>query len=235
VGLPLAVVGVTLYCIVNERASFLSQGDKLSLLMFAIVLVWIAGFVLCYGLQAASAAIFPLTFLLLMIPLPHALLDAAVIALQKGSAAMTGVLLKLIGLPAYRQGFIFSLPGVDIEIAEVCSGIRSSIALLLTSLVAGHIFLQSGWKKVALILFTIPLVIFKNAVRIVTLAWLALYVNRGFLYGKLHHNGGLAFAIPDFAILVGFLFLLRRSETRSKGEQARCTSAISIEDAVGTA
>jgi exosortase len=235
VAVPLGAFGVTLYYIVNERASFLSQADKLSLSTFAIVLVWIAGFVLCYGLRTASAALFPLTFLLLMIPLPHALLDTAVIALQKGSASMTGVLLRLIGLPAFRQGFIFSLPGVDIEIGEACSGIRSSIALLLTSLLAGYVFLRSGWRKVALILFTFPLVIFKNAVRIVTLAWLSLYVNRAFLYGNLHHRGGLAFSIPDFAILVGFLFMLRRSETRSKGEQAIPTSAIPVEEAVGTA
>jgi exosortase len=235
VGLPLGLGGAILYYVVNAQASIPSQDDKLSLLVFAIVLVWIAAFVLCYGLQTASAAIFPLTFLLLMIPLPHLLLDAAVIALQKGSAEMTELLFRFIGLPAFRQGFTFSLPGVDIEIAKECSGIRSSIALFLTSLLMGHMFLRSGWRKIGLILFTIPLVIFKNAVRIVTLAWLALHVNRDFLYGDLHHRGGLAFSIPDFAILVAFLFMLRRSEIRSAGEQVKPKSATTVKDAVGMA
>jgi exosortase len=233
-GLPLVLMGTAVYYIVNERTSFLSQGDHLSLSTFAIVLVWIGGFALCYGPRTFSASVFPLSLLLLTIPLPTGTLQAAVIFLQKGSTEMADELFKLIGLPAFRQGFTFSLPGVDIKIAEECSGIRSSIALLLASLLAGHIFLQSGWRRVALVLFTIPLVIFKNAVRIVTIAWLAIYVNRGFFSGKLHHQGGLAFTVPDFAILVAFLLVLRQSETRSKREHAKTTPP-SLEDAVKTA
>jgi hypothetical protein len=61
---------------------------------------------------------------------------------------------------------------------------------------------------------TVPLVILKNAIRIVTLSTLALYVNQGFLHGNLHHYGGLCFSVLDVAIVVPLLIQLHKSETR---------------------
>jgi exosortase len=156
-------------------------------------------------------------FLLLMIPLPTVALDSIVLALQKGSAVVTYALFKLFGVPVFWQHFKFLLPGVEIEIAEECSGIRSSLALFITSLVAGHVFLQSTWRRVAFSLFTVPVVIFKNAVRIVTISCLGVYVDPGFLHGQLHRYGGLPFSLVSLAILVPFLLLLQTGE-RSHGK-----------------
>lgn len=66
----------------------------------------------------------------------------------------------------------------------------------------------------------IPLAIFKNAVRIVTLSSLGVYVDRSFLYGKLHHEGGLLFAIIALAIFVPLLFALQKSESRAETSQS---------------
>jgi exosortase len=151
-----------------------------------------------------------------MAPIPEAVLDKVVFALQKGSAEMTYALFKLFGVPVFWQGFRFSLPGVEIEIAKECSGIRSSLALFITGMLAGHLFLQSGWRKVVLCLSTIPIAIFKNAVRIVTLSSLGVYVDRGFLFGRLHHQGGLLFALIALAIFAPLLFTLQKSESRSQ-------------------
>ena len=65
-------------------------------------------------------------------------------------------------MPYYREGFVFSLPNVAIEVADECSGIRSSIALVLTALLAGHMSLVTGWKKVVLVAVALPLTILKN-------------------------------------------------------------------------
>jgi hypothetical protein len=64
-------------------------------------------------------------------------LDKTELALQTGSAAMTDALLKLFGVPVFWQGFKFSMSGVQIEIAKECSGIRSSLALFITSIWQG--------------------------------------------------------------------------------------------------
>jgi exosortase len=188
------------------------DADALSASVLALVLLWVGGFVACYGRTAFRAALFPLSFLVFTIPVPAVALDAAVAFLKSGSADGVSGLLTLSGTPFHRDQFVFSLPGVAIEIADECSGIRSSIGLLLTSLLAGHMFLQTGWKKALFAAAMIPLAIVKNAIRIVTLVQLAVHVNPDFLSGQLHHEGGFVFYLLTLMIAAPLFIALQRSE-----------------------
>lgn len=187
---------------------------RFSVVIASVVLTWAAGFLLCFGPQGSRAALFPLCFLLLMVPIPVDVLDKITLALQKASADMSYVLFKASGMPVFRQGFRFSLPGVEIEIAQECSGIRSSLALLMTSILSGYVFLRSWWTKGLLVLFTVPVVILKNSIRIVTISTLGVHVSRAFLYGNLHRRGGLLFALMAVLMLVPAIVALQRAERR---------------------
>jgi exosortase len=215
-GAGLLVVGVGMYA----GARLLPVSVIQSGVILGVVLVWIAGFVFCYGMRALKAASFHACFLLLMMPIPVSVVDRITYALQKGSADMTYVLFKLLGVPVFRQGFTFTLPNVAIEVAKECSGIRSSNALFLTSVLAGYLFLRSGWKRLWLCLATVPIAIFKNAVRIVTLSWLAIYVDRDFLYGELHHRWGSLFSLVALAILIPLLLQLQKPEKHGARQEA---------------
>ena len=228
-GGSLLVVGMALLWLTQSRFATLSPIDRLSGVVLAIVLVWMAGFVLCYGMQSFRAALFPLLFLLMMIPVPTIALDKTVVALQEGSAVMTYALFKLLGVPVLWQRFKFSLPGVEIEIAKECSGIRSSLALFITSILAGYVFLQSNWRRVSFSLLTVPVVIFKNAVRIVTISCLGVYVNPGFFEGKLHRYGGLPFSLISLAILVPVLFALQNGETGTIDNQDLARKKLTVQ------
>jgi exosortase len=212
VGVPLLASGAVIYG-VARLASF-SQGDRLSVTVLAIVVVWTAAFVLCYGLRPFRAALFPLLFLLLFVPAPSRLLDAVIVALQTGSTEITGVFFRLVGMTALRDGYQFSLPGVTIEIAKECSSIRSGTALFITGLLAGYAFIRSLWRRAFLSVLTIFIAMFTNAVRIVTLCWLAVHVDRSYLEGSLHHNGGALFSLISIAVLIGALFLLSENRLR---------------------
>src|SRR5438093_1110184 len=143
----------------------------------------------------------------------HIVLVPAVIgSLQTGSAEVSYALFQLIGVPVFRTGFELALPGVTIEVAKECSGIRSSLALLFTSLLAGHLLLRSAVRKTALALMTVPLLIVKNGVRIVTLSALAIYADPSFLTGKLHRDGGFVFFLLALAMLAAARWLLQRAE-----------------------
>jgi exosortase len=211
-GLPLLAIGLALYWLGSTRLSNLSSSDRLTVEILSSILVWMAGFALCYGTESFSAALFPWMFLLFMVPLPAVALDYIVSVLQKGSAVMTYGLFRLLGVPVLWRHFKFLLPGVEIEIAAECSGIRSSSALFITSILAGHMFLLSNWRRTLFSVFTIPVVIFKNAVRIVTISCLGVYVDPRFLHGKLHQYGGIPFSFVSLAILVPLLLALQRGE-----------------------
>jgi exosortase len=107
---------------------------------------------------------------------------------------------------------MFSLPGISIEVAKECSGIHSTLALFIVSLLAGHLFLSSGWKKFVLVLFALPIVCVTNGLRIAVLTLLAVYVDSSFMYGSLHRGGGIGFFLLALLFLSAILHLLRKGE-----------------------
>ncbi len=218
-GTPLFALAVMVYCVAKPWSAWSNRNDQLWLPALGIVLVWAASFLFMNGPKAAAAATFPLCFLLLMVPIPNVFLDRAVYVLQKGSAELTDILFRFLGMPSFRSGFRFSLPGVDIEVAKECSGIRSSLALLITALLASHLFLRSTARKLFFTLLTIPVAIIKNAVRIVTLSFLGVYVDRGWLDSPLHRRGGAVFALVGLAILLPSLLWFRQREAAARDSQ----------------
>src|SRR5665213_32790 len=221
VAIPALLVGIALLIATGRQPPSSGQDASLRTAVLGIILVWTALFVLCYGVRSLRSAGFAFLFLLFMLPIPAGVMDKAVIALQKGSADVTAIVFRLVGMPFLRVGFKFALPGIDIEIAEECSGIRSSLSLFLSGVLAAHLFLRSGWSQVCFALLIVPIVIFKNAVRIATISWLGVYVDRSFFFGNLHHYGGLPFSLLAVAILALVLLVLRKTETRDETAASR--------------
>jgi len=211
-GLGLLVAGALLSWLGQRHSAALSGNDQLSIAMFPVVVIWVGAFLLCYGARAFRVGLFPVLFLFLMVPIPDFFLDRAVFWLQTGSAEASYVLFQLLGVPVLRTGFIFSLPGVPFEVAKECIGIRSSLVLVIMSLLAGHLFLRSVWTKAVLTLATLPLLIVKNGIRIVTLSLLSIYVDPSFLTGSLHHRGGIVFFLLALVLLAPVLRLLQKWE-----------------------
>jgi exosortase len=189
-----------------------STSGVLGVQILALVFAWIAGFALLFGRSALKNASFSLLFLLLMVPLPDSFLNYAIYYLQEGSADIAGMIFDLARVPALRDGFIFRLAHLNIEVAKECSGIRSSIALLILALLVGHLFLQTLWKQALFVVLGLVMMIVKNGIRIATLTILAQYVDPGFLEGRLHHEGGVVFFLIGLLLLYPVFWLLQRSE-----------------------
>jgi len=179
----------------------------------AVILLWIAGFAFCFGKAALKSARFPLLFLFLTVPLPNFLLEHIISLLQAGSAEIAEILFNLTGVPVLREGLVFHLPGVNIEVARECSGIRSTMALFILALPVVHYGLHSLWKKLFFLTCAFFMMVLKNGVRIVTLSLLAVYVDPSFLFGTLHRDGGIVFFLLGLLLLLPVLLLLQRGES----------------------
>ena len=190
----------------------LSPGQPATFHILSLLLVWVAGFALLFGRDALKAGYFPLLFLFLMVPPPNFFLDRAIFLLQVGSAWVTGVFFDLAGVAALRDGLVFHLARVNIEVAKECSGIRSSMALFILSLLVAHFYLRSYWRKVLFLCCGLLMMVVKNGIRIATLTLLAMWVDPAFLQGRLHHQGGVVFFLLGLLLLAPLLFLLHRSE-----------------------
>jgi exosortase len=212
VGAPLLLVGALLFFGGQFSGIQLNQNDVTAVITLSGVVFIHGAFILCYGVQAFKAALFPLLFLIFMIPIPSAIMDGIIYALQVGSTEFTNVLLIASGVPFLREGFVFHLSSMSVEVAKECSGIRSGMALFITATVAGHLFLRTGWKKVVLVLAAIPIAMFKNGIRIVSLTLLGTYVDPRILQSSLHREGGIPFFIVALVLLAPVLYFLRRGE-----------------------
>ena len=219
-GIPLLALGLAVTAASRTWCTFPNCAPGLSLSAAGLILLWIGGFVLLFGLAAARLAAFPLLLMMAAVPLPPSAIDTLTQLLKHGSAVAVELLFRLSGTTFHRDAFVFSFPQLSIEIADECSGIRSSIALMLTSLVAGHPFFERWWTKVLLALIVVPVAMLKNAIRIVALTLLSIHVDPGFLAGQLHHEGGSVFFLLALLMLSPALPLLRNMETRARGERS---------------
>ncbi len=120
----------------------LSLNDDLALMALAFVSFVAAGGFLFLGSKWMTAAAFPMAFLIFMVPLPDAAVDWLEKASVLASAEAAAMYFNIAGTSLVRHGTVFELPGIVLQVAQECSGIRSSWVLFITSLLASHLFLE---------------------------------------------------------------------------------------------
>ena len=192
-----------------------STGVQLSLTILALVAWWIGAFILCFGMRAFRRALFPLCFLLWMVPLPPSVVTSIVGWLQQGSAASAQGLFAAFGIPVERRGMLVHIPGLTLEVAPECSSIRSSMVLLVTTMALAQLLLLSFWRKTVVVAAAIPLSVLKNGLRIFVLGVLASKVDPSYLTGRLHRQGGIIYFLIALLGILLLLWILRRGENQN--------------------
>ncbi len=191
-----------------------ASADRLTVFMLSLVLyVWAGGF-LFLGRDWMRSAAFPLLFFIFIVPLPSGLVDALENASKLASAEAANLFFAITGTPTLRDGNVFQLPGITIEVAQECSGIRSSYVLFLTSLVAGNLFLTKTWSRILLVFFVIPLGIIRNGFRVWSIATLCIHVGPQMIHSIIHRRGGPPFFILSLIALLLLAWSLRSVERR---------------------
>ena len=129
------------------------------------------------------------------------------------------VLFHLSGTPFLREGPIFQLPNITIEVAQECSGIRSSWVLFMTSILAGNLFLKTPWRRFALIAFVIPLGILRNGFRILVIGLLCVNVGPQMIHSLIHRRGGPVFFTLSLIPFLVVLWWLRKGDVRIRQQK----------------
>lgn len=189
-----------------------TSGLSLAIAMAGLVLWWVGSFVSSFGLAAWRSLRFPLLFLLWMIPMPKPVLDPIVAVLQRGSTLAAQSLFWIFRVPVAREGTMLQIPGLDIDVTVECSSIRSSLMLLVTTMVVAYLLLKTPWRRLLVILLVVPLSIAKNGLRIFVIGMLGTRVDPSYLTGRLHRQGGIVFFLLALAMIFLFLWALRRGE-----------------------
>ena len=194
---------------------------QLAMNMLALVGWWMAAFAISFGPSAFRRVLFPLCFLLWMVPLPEYALNWIVSLLQQGSAAAAHLLFLVAGVPVAQRGLLLHIPELTLEVAPECSSIRSSLMLLVTTMVLAHLLLRSFWRKALLVAVAIPVSVAKNGLRIFVLGMLGSRVDPSFLTGRLHRQGGIIYFLIALFAMGLLLWILRRGEADNPGAEVR--------------
>jgi exosortase C (VPDSG-CTERM-specific) len=195
-----------------ESITTLSHNDYLTLIALSFVCSLTAGGFFFLGRKWMRDMAFPFFFLIFLLPMPDAMANALETASKLASTEAANVFFNVTGTPNLRDGTIFRLPNITIQVAQECSGIRSSWVLLITSLLAANLFLKSPWRRVALVAAVIPLGIIRNGFRVWVIGTLCIRFGPGMIHSIIHRRGGPAFFVLSLIPLFLLLWWLRRDE-----------------------
>ena len=193
-----------------------ADNDRLALLALSFLCCLAAGGFFFLGRPWMRAAAFPLTYLIFMVPMPDAMKDALETASKSAAAEVANLLFHLSGTPFLRAGAIFQLPNITIEVAQECSGIRSSWVLFMTSILAANLFLKTRWRRFALVAFVIPLGILRNGFRILVIGLLCVNAGPQMIHSLIHRRGGPVFFVLSLIPFFLVLWWLRKGDVRTR-------------------
>ena len=204
----------------RRSGSSLSNHDYLALMALSFVCFLAAGGFFFLGRKWMTAAAFPFAFLIFIVPMPDAMADTLERASAVASAEAASFFFNLTGTPTLRDGTVFQLPNITIQVGQECSGIRSSWILFITSLLAANLFLKSGWRRAVLVCFVIPLGIARNGLRVAVIGNLCVHIGPQMINSIIHRRGGPLFFVLSLVPLFLLLWWLRRSEATGSQRSA---------------
>ncbi|MGA2017516.1 MAG: exosortase/archaeosortase family protein [Opitutaceae bacterium] len=191
--------------------------DYLALMTASLLSLLLAGCFLFLGTATLRAAAFPAAFLIFAVPLPARANEAITHFLQYRSADVAYVMFIISGTPILRQGILFHLPGFNLEVDPECSGIHSSLILLVTAILAGHLLLRTLSRRVILAFGAIAISLLRNGLRILIVGQLCVHIGPEMIDSYIHRHGGPIFFALSLIPLYLLLIALQRSEPSAPG------------------
>ncbi len=200
-GIGLIMIGILLLLLGNLATEYFTM-------RFSILVVLGGMILFLLGREFFKDLLFPLIFLIFMIPIPSILMDRITFPMQLFASKVAARSLFLIGIPVLREGNMMILANTSLEVAEACSGIRSLISLLALSVVFAYFSQKETWRRILLVLSTFPIAIIANAARVTGTGILAHYYGDKVAQGFFHGFSGWILFVVAFVCLfvVGGLF-----------------------------
>jgi len=181
---------------------FLARASMIGVIAGSVLFVW--------GWAHFRILMFPILFLLLMVPLPSIIFNQIAFPLQIVASQAGEAVITTAGIPVLREGNILQLPSQTLEVAEACSGIRSLVSLLMLAIVLGYFTESRTGARVLIALAAVPIAIIANAARVAGTGLMAEWVSPAAAEGFFHiFSGWLMFVVAFAGLLLVQLLLAR--------------------------
>ncbi|WP_136514432.1 exosortase A [Geomonas edaphica] len=164
----------------------------------------------CLGGDWMRALIFPVLFLLFMVPVPYSLLSLVSMPLQLLATKVSAGIIEHCAIPVYREGNMLYFVGTQLEVAEACSGVRSILSLTMLASIFAYLLKGRWYWRTLLLLSAVPIAMTANIIRITGTGILAHYFGDQVARGFLHEFSGLAVFAFGVVTLGGLYTLIKR-------------------------
>ncbi len=193
-GIPLVVTGLLVYLVSAPLRIYFSAGFSLMPVVFGLSLYF-------FGPQRTRRILFPLFFLVFMIPLPEVAVANISFRMKLFAAQIAERLLNDMGFYAVRHGSIITMRHTQVIVDDVCSGLRSLISLTALGSIFAY-WLKGPWyKKMTLFLSTVPIAIITNVFRVIILASISEIWGAQYAEGITHDITGYMIFVMAFILL----------------------------------
>lgn len=150
-----------------------SVGSEFFLQRTSLILVLLGAVLYLWGTPVTSKAIVPILYLLFMVPLPAIIWNKIAFPMQLFSSAITEHVVRLLGIPIFREGNVLHLAQTTLEVVDACSGLRSLTTMFALAAAFAWFSEYANWKKWVLFFSAAPVAIFANMIRLTATAGLA--------------------------------------------------------------
>jgi exosortase len=205
-GIRLIIFGIILHIFSAAFRIYFSSG-------FSMLIVFIGMMLYFVGEEYLKKIIFPISFLVFMIPIPEVAIVNISFKLKLFAAEIATIILNNMRIPALREGSVIKMRHAQVVVDDVCSGLRSLISLTALGSIFAYWMKGAMWRKVLLFLSTIPIAVITNVVRVIFLSAISEIWGPQYASGTVHDiTGFMVFALA-FILLYAVGKLLESDET----------------------
>jgi exosortase D (VPLPA-CTERM-specific) len=208
-GLALVIPGVLLFWAGELSGEFFSQ--YISLWLTVAGLCWLHN-----GWERLKPMLPALLFSITMFPPPSAVYSKLSFNLKLISSMMGVWMMQLWGLSVHREGNVIDLGFTQLQVVDACSGLRYLVPLVVLGILLVFFYRAKPWKKVVVVLSTIPVSITANSLRIAITGILAQYFGIEAAEGFFHDFAGWFIFMFSLSVILLLMWVLKRIGTEEK-------------------
>jgi exosortase len=184
-------------------------GD-LFLLRASLPVTLIGVVVTLFGARHLRASAAPLALLTLAIPLPGAIVTHLTMPLQLVASQVAAGVLQAAQIDVVRQGNLLVLHNITLEVADVCSGLRSVVSLNAIAALCGVLLSLRPQRTLMLMAAALPIAVVGNGFRVAATGVLTTWLGEVAVRGTLHELTGVVSFLAMCAVVIGVHLATRR-------------------------
>lgn len=211
-GIALLVFGLLFYVVGRSQQIALFEIGALAPVLGGTLLAM-------RGWRALRAFIFPLTFIVFMLPLPSTFTDALTGPLKQQVSALAEQILYAAGYPIARNGVVLTVGQYEMLVADACSGLNTMFSLAALGILFMYLTARKSLVHNAIMLACIvPIAFIANVVRVLVLILITYHFGDEAGQGYLHGSAGIVLLLAALGALLALDALLARIIPSRRGE-----------------